>query len=101
MKYTSWLLFWVWIPMAIIWILYWRDLVKYKKTLFISLILAIIFAYPWDYLAVKYKIWYFPPGNYSGIWFAGVPVEEHIFITFVTIYIASLALVLHSKWRHL
>ncbi|OGH42612.1 MAG: hypothetical protein A3H79_03435 [Candidatus Levybacteria bacterium RIFCSPLOWO2_02_FULL_36_8b] len=84
-------------PTLLMWIYNFKILRLYKKTLFACVFWALVFSVPWDYWAIKTKIWNFPNNTNLGIWFGGLPLEEYLFIIFVTFEISTLTLVLKNK----
>jgi lycopene cyclase domain-containing protein len=95
--YLKWFLFFAWIPTVIIWLCFWKILVKYKKVFVFCIIGSVIFGFPWDYWATHSWLWNFSPDHTLGINFLGLPIEEYIFFVSETILYVSLALVLRNK----
>lgn len=99
--YIKWLLIFVWLPTLILWSTNFNLLKRYKKTLWFCVFCALAFSVPWDFWAIKTKIWVFPQDTNLGIWFGGLPLEEYLFIIFVTLEISTLTLVLKHKFKNL
>jgi lycopene cyclase domain-containing protein len=98
--YLKWFLFFAWFPTVIIWLFYWRILIKYKKVFLLCMIGAVLFGYPWDYFATHVWLWRFSPDHTLGMNFLGLPVEEYIFFASEALLYSSLALVLRQKiWK--
>lgn len=97
MAYIYWLTIVVWIPIIVLWIFNWKYLYKYIKAVFYCVIFSLLFSVPWDYWAIKSRIWLFHPDTNLGIWIGGLPVEEYFFIVFVTILISTIALLFRRR----
>lgn len=101
LTYLKWLLIFVWLPTLILWITNFYFLKRYKKTLLSCIFCALVFSVPWDFWAIKTKIWVFPKDTNLDIWFGGLPLEEYLFIIFITLEISTLTLVLKYKYKNL
>ena len=89
--YIRWLIAFVWVPEIIDATIY-RDIVKHHWRIFPALaITSEVIGIPWDYFAIKDGLWSFP-GHIVGLWFLGIPLEEHLWIIFVSWLIALLVL---------
>ncbi len=97
-EYPLWLLISVISPLVLLWIFRFNLLIKYKEALILAPIGSLIFSVLWDYIAIKEKIWYFTESHIFGIWFLGLPVEEWIFIIFVTLLFSSITVLLWEKY---
>jgi lycopene cyclase domain-containing protein len=96
-EYLIWLLIFVILPFIILWIWKFRDLIKYKKVFFLATIGSLIFSIPWDVISVRENIWYFRKPHILGIWLFGLPIEEYLFIIFVTLLFSSITILLWEK----
>ncbi len=76
-----------------------KLLLRYKKTILFCGIGSLAVAFLWDYFAIRKGLWWFPPQEILGIWFFGLPLEEWVFISFIGMEIAMLALVF-GGWKH-
>lgn len=85
------------LPTILIWIFNFNLFWKYKNTLIYAMFFALVFSIPWDIHAVQTKIWYFPKDTNLGIFLLSLPIEEHLFITTVTLMVASITIV--AKYR--
>ena len=99
-EYLKWLFLFLAIPLAIIWIYYFKILKKYKKTFIAVIIGSLIFGIPWDYMAIKEKLWYFAEQKILGIWIAGLPLEEHLFILLFGLLVSSTTLILKGEKKN-
>jgi lycopene cyclase domain-containing protein len=97
-EYPFWLLIFVILPLAILWIFKHKNLMRYKLSLISCIIGSIIFSFPWDYIVIKKKIWYFTDPHIFGTWFLSLPVEEWIFIIFITLLFSSITILLWEKY---
>ena len=97
MDYLLWLAIFVWAPLALLWLTSFRILWRCKRTIAFCMVWALVFSIPWDLWAVKTEIWRFPAESNLGLWVFGLPLEEYLFITTVTAFLASLVLVLKGR----
>lgn len=89
--YIRWLTAFVWIP-EIIDVTIYRDIVRHHWRIFPALaVTAEAIGVPWDYFAIKDGLWNFP-GHIVGYWYLDVPLEEHLWIIFVTWFMALIVL---------
>jgi len=95
--YLAWLSIFVWITTLLLWVKNFNILRHYKRTLFFCIFWALAFSIPWDYWAIKTKIWALPPETNLGIRIGGLPLEEYLFIIFVTFGISTLTLIIKHK----
>ena len=93
LNYWIWLAIYVFLPMLLV-IIYQRKIVsKYAKTIIACGIGSLMVAGPWDYFAIRNRLWSFPPQEILGIWLMGLPLEEWIFISFIGMEICMMSLV--------
>ena len=97
MAYIYWLIIFVWLPIIVLWAINWKYLSQYKKTFLYCIIWALIFSIPWDIWAVQTQIWLFPQDTNIGFWIGGLPLEEYLFMIFVTLLISTIALLLRKR----
>jgi len=64
----------------------------------IAPVAAIPFAYPWDIIAIRERIWYFERPYVLGIEWLGLPIEEWVFIIFVTLLFGSVTALLWDAY---
>lgn len=95
--YPVWLVIFVIIPILLLWIWKFAFLRKYKLVFLLAIIGSIIFSLPWDYIAITERIWYFEKPYILGIWFLGLPIEEWLFIIFVTQLFSTITVLL---WKN-
>ena len=97
LSYWLWLGIYVFLPMLLLLAFKRKLLLKYKKTILLCGIGSLAVAFLWDHFAIKNSLWWFPPQEILGLWFAGLPFEEWVFISFVGMEIAMLALVFAGR----
>ncbi len=97
MAYIYWLSIFVWLPLLILWAINWKYLARYKKTFLYCIGWALLFSIPWDIWAVQKQIWIFPHNTNIGVWIGGLPMEEYLFIIFVTMLISTTVLLLKKR----
>lgn len=97
-EYLLWLLIFVILPLTILWIVKFGELKKYKIVFMLAPIGSAIFSIPWDYIAIKEKIWYFKEPHILGIWLLGLPIEEWFFIIFVTLLFSTITVLLWNRY---
>jgi lycopene cyclase domain-containing protein len=81
------------------WAFNFEYLRRYKKTFLLSIFCALVFSIPWDLWAVRSQIWSFPENTNLGFIIADLPLEEYLFIIFVTFEISSFALLLKKRYK--
>jgi lycopene cyclase domain-containing protein len=91
--YLNWLFWFVWLPCAVLWVIYWRILIKYKPIFIKAAIAALVFSVPWDVVAYRTHIWLWPQSCCVGVHISYLPMEEYFFLIFVTIYIVTCTLI--------
>lgn len=77
----------------VLWLLFFKILKKYWKSILYAMFFALLFSIPWDILALRNQIWYFPKEGNLGILISGLPVEEFLFMTLFTLYVATVTIV--------
>lgn len=95
--YILWLALFVWLPILIIYLFNREYINKYRNIFPYGIVSTLLFSIPWDWWAIKTNVWYFPPQNIVGVWFFGIPLEEYLFMIFVTFEIAFITLALRKK----
>lgn len=100
-EYLIWLSIFVWVPTLLLWVTNFDILRRYKRTLLFCTFFALLFSIPWDYWATKSKIWIFPQETNLGIWLGGLPLEEYLFIIFVTLEVSTITLIVKNKAKKL
>lgn len=96
-SYLRWLLVFAVLLVLILVILKFDLIRTFRKVLFFTLIGSLVFALPWDLIAIKEKIWYFEKPHILGIYFLTLPIEEWIFIVFETLLFAIITIIIWEK----
>jgi lycopene cyclase domain-containing protein len=99
MTYLAWLTLFVWVPQIVLLVTNFELLWGYRRTLSWCVFWALVFSIPWDWWAIRTKVWVFPSDTNLGVWIGGLPLEEYLFIIFVTLLVSSLTLVLKGRAR--
>ncbi len=96
-SYLLWLTVFIIFPLLVLWVWQFHYLIKYKLVFLFAIIGSLIFAFPWDNLAIREHIWYFTKPYVIGIWFLGLPLEEWLFVILVTFLISTTTVLLWKK----
>lgn len=97
MSYILWLIFFIWIPSVYLWLRNFHLLWKYRMVFLSAMVGTLLVSIPWDILAVRNHIWYFPQNGNLGMYIGELPLEEYLFMMTVTLIIASVAVVMVKK----
>ena len=60
---------------------------------------ALVGGWAWDAGIVRLGAWYYDPNNILGLWIAGLPIEEWLWIVGVTLLFGALTIVLEERTR--
>lgn len=86
MTYSGFLLFFLIIPVLILFTLTWRHSHKsFWIAVLVHMILAVVYTTPWDNYLVATHVWYYDPKLISGIVLGYVPLEEYTFFLLQTL----------------
>ena len=96
-SYLLWLFIFVISPLILLWIWKFPLLQNYTYLLPPAIVGAILFTLPWDFISIRERIWYFTTPQIVGIWFLGLPLEEWLFITLVTLLFVTVTVLLWEK----
>lgn len=90
--YMQWLMWSIWLPTIVVWILFFNILKNYPKTLIKVIIGCLLFGITWDYFAIKTNIWYYPQECCidQRIW--GLPLEEYAWVASAALLISSVTI---------
>ena len=97
-SYLVWLGIFVALPLFVLWGLNFSYLKSHIKVFLLTIAGAIVFAFLWDLIAIKEKIWLFEEPYIVGTWLLGLPVEEWLFIVLVTVLFTSATLLFWRRW---
>jgi len=97
-SYPLWLAVCAVVPIVLLWAAYGSRLKPYGRMFFSCVCGALLLAIPWDYISVQEHIWYFTRPHVSGLWFLGLPIEEWVFITLVTLLFSTITVLTWEKY---
>ena len=95
--YLIWLILFELVPLILLWLWQFKLLRKFKLTLTYSVIGSIIFGWVWDFISIQQKVWFFSHPYIVGIWIAGLPLEEYLFIIFTTLLVSTITIIAWNK----
>lgn len=102
MNYLIWLGLFMVLPLTIMisCIMFFRKeiITSNLDVIWRSTTLIYIIGYLWDFLAVNNGWWFYEKQQIIGIWFLGLPIEEHLFIILTTLFYVILTLLALTKW---
>ncbi len=94
--YLLWLLCFIGIPLLIL--LRWsRQLWQQRRALALVLLGSLVGGWAWDALAIRFAAWYYDPAHIAGLWWFGLPLEEWLWISGVTLLFGAIT-VLVTDW---
>jgi lycopene cyclase domain-containing protein len=94
-----WLLLFIGLPLLLI-VWRWPDpLRRQGRALALTALGALIGGWAWDALAVRWGVWFYNPANILDLWFVGLPLEEWLWFTGVSLMFGSLTVVLMERQR--
>lgn len=94
LTYLIWLGLFIGLPLLL---MAWRwpqHLWRQRRALALTGLGSLVGGWTWDALAVKWGIWYFDPANMVNLWFLGLPLEEWLWFTGVSLMFGALTVVL-------
>jgi lycopene cyclase domain-containing protein len=93
-----WLLLFIGLPLLLI-VWRWSDLLRRQgRALALTALGALIGGWAWDALAVRWGVWFYNPANILDLWYVGLPLEEWLWFTGVSLMFGSLTVVL-MEWQ--
>jgi lycopene cyclase domain-containing protein len=95
--YIIWLALFVGLPLLALVVWARRPLWRHWRTLAWTLAGALVGGWAWDALIVRLGVWYYDPNNILGIWQAGLPLEEWLWIAGVTLLFGALTIALEER----
>ena len=97
--YLIFLLIFFALPLTILGFLYWKEILKYRRTILWSLLFVYTIGWFWDWLSYKTGVWRYDSAETLGIWISGIPVEEFIgFYLLGTLFIVSVVIGVRAKF---
>ena len=97
-SYPIWLLLFLIVPLALLWIIKYKTLVKYMGVLGLTSIGSLAVSVPWDILSVNERIWYFSKPHIFGLSLLGLPIEEYVYIAGVALLSCSVTILLWERY---
>ncbi len=98
LAYLIWLAVFVWLPLFVLWAKNIELVRKHTKTLAVCVMGSLMVAVPWDSWATARGMWLFPNNNVIGVYIINLPIEEYLFIIFVTLLSSTATLVLRERF---
>lgn len=95
--YIEWQLLLAWVPTLVIFLFFWRTLIRYGKVYGLCIAGSFLFATPWDYWATHSWLWHFSPDLTINKHFLGLPLEEYMFFVSFTVLYVSIAIILWQR----
>ncbi len=84
LTYIRWHILFTFLPTIVLWAIWGRYFLKYKKTILVISVLCIIWGFLFDITASPIlHVWYFPTAGKIGIWLWKLPLEEYLFLLLV------------------
>lgn len=97
MTYLRWLAVFLALPLAVMWATHLGLLWSQRRAILAGALWALLFSVPWDFWAIRMRVWTFPSDTHLGLWIGGLPLEEYLFIVGATMFVASVTLVLGAR----
>lgn len=95
--YLTFLTIFFLLPIAALWLLFWRILIQYKTTFILTAIPTFLFGVPWDTMHVVTGLWRYDAAPTLGIWFGVLPLEEYLFILLFPTFVATITIIVKHK----
>src|SRR3954464_13621252 len=92
--YISWILIFFVIPTAVLWLFFWRHLLKYWTVFLFVIVCSTMAGLTWDAYAVKTGIWHWPAAccNLARLP-GGIPQEEIYWAIAAATYICTVTII--------
>lgn len=71
-----------------------RFLGYFLKIGLLSLLIGIV----WDFIAINFGVWYFPAETNLGLIIFGIPIEEFLFFSLISVWMSMLT-VIASRYK--
>ena len=97
-SYPIWLMLFLILPLALLWMFKYRTLKKYIGVLALTIAGCLAVSVPWDILSVNDRIWYFAQPHIFGPSLLGLPLEEYVYIAGVGLLSSSLTVLLWERY---
>jgi lycopene cyclase domain-containing protein len=97
LTYLIWLGLFIGLPLLLI-VWRWSHLLRrQRRALALTALGALVGGWAWDALAVRLGVWFFNPANMLNLWFLGLPLEEWLWFTGVSLMFGALTVVLMER----
>ena len=91
--YLIWLAIFMGLPLLLL--MRWRALFwPRRRALALAVLGSLAGGWAWDALSVRLGIWFYVPDFIIGLWIAGLPIEEWLWIIGVTLLFGLTAIVI-------
>ena len=98
LTYIIWLALFIGLPLVIS--LRWYPLLwRQRRTLGWTTLGALVGGWAWDAWAVQFGVWFYDPSNIVNLWIFGLPLEEWLWISGVTLMFGALTVILMERQR--
>jgi len=94
--YLLWLLLFIFLPLFAL-VVWQRQVWRQWRALGLILAGSLAGGWAWDAVAVRRGLWFYAPGNIVGIWIAGLPIEEWLWIVGVTLLFGAVTVVVAER----
>jgi lycopene cyclase domain-containing protein len=95
--YLIWLAYFIGIPLLALALWRGKALWRQRRALLWVTCGSLVGGWIWDALAIRFGIWYYKPENLVGWWWAGLPLEEWLWIAGVTLLFGGLTVLLADR----
>jgi lycopene cyclase domain-containing protein len=95
--YLIWLGCFIGVPLLVLWTWRGQAIWQQRRALGWALLGSLVGGWIWDALAVRVGLWYYAPENLVGWWWAGLPLEEWLWIVGVTLMFGGLTVALATR----
>jgi lycopene cyclase domain-containing protein len=96
LTYLLWLLIFIFLPLFAL-VVWQRQVWRQWRALGLSLAGSLMGGWAWDAVAVRRGLWFYHPGNIVGVWIAGLPIEEWLWIVGVTLLFGVVTVVVAER----
>ena len=95
--YLIWLALFVGTPLLL---LLWQRHALWQRRVALAWVVlgSLVGGWIWDALAVRLGLWYYDPNHLFGWWWAGLPLEEWLWVAGVSLMFAGLTVILVDRW---
>lgn len=91
--YPIWLVLCVGLPLAWLWLRYGAILRQHTWALSWTTLGALVLGWLWNAQAVRANIWYYTQPQTLGVWFLGLPLEEWLWMSGVSLLFACVTII--------